>query len=204
MIKLKEFKTLEEGMVLLEEKSKSAPISIEEILHILSGKGRSLLLILLSLPFCQPIQIPGLSIPFGLVIAFIGIRLVFGKGIWLPKKILSKKISSKTLEKLTSKTLIIVKKVRSWTRPRLIWMCHSPFMEKANGILIFLLGLFLALPIAIPLSNLTVAWSIFLISFGILEDDGLFVLVSYLLSIATAIFFILMGATIKNLVSHWL
>ncbi|MBP9840890.1 MAG: exopolysaccharide biosynthesis protein [Simkaniaceae bacterium] len=199
MVKIKKFQTLEERLLLLRKEAKGASLAIAEILRILSGKGRSLTLILLSIPFCQPIQIPGLSTPFGLAIAFIGLRIIFGKRIWLPKKLLEKQIPSSTFEKVMDKTLALIKKIKPWIHPRLIWVCHSPFMEKGNGLMIFILGIFLALPLPIPLSNLTAAWSIFLVALGILEDDGIFVLIGYLFSLLTVSFFLLMGLTVKNI-----
>ena len=199
MVKIKKFRTLEEGILLLREEAKGAPLSIAEILRILSGKGRSLILILLSIPFCQPIQIPGLSTPFGLAIAFIGLRIVFGKRVWLPKKLLIKKVPSSIFEKITDKTLTLVRKIKSWIYPRLRWMCHSSCMEKVNGLIIFVLGIFLAFPLPILLSNLTAAWSIFLVALGMLEDDGVFVLIGYLVFLLTVAFFLLMGLTAKNI-----
>ncbi len=199
MGKIKNFLTLEESVLLLQQEAKGAELSIVEIFRILSGRGRSLILMLLSIPFCQPIQIPGLSIPFGLVIAFIGLRMMFGEHVWLPKKLLAKKISSHTLEKVTNTTLALIRKIKPWIHPRLIWMCQSSFMEKGNGLIVFILGFFLALPLPIPLSNLTAAWSIFLVALGILEDDGVFVVIGYVLSFMTVVFFLFMGLTIKNI-----
>lgn len=202
MVKIHEFRTLEEGVILLHKEAqyleaKNKQISIKEILRVLSGKGRPLILILLSLPFCQPIQIPGMSIPFGLAIAFIGLRMIFGKKMWLPKQLLSKTISNHTLEKITDKTLIIVRKIKRWIHPRLFWVCHSSFMEIMNGLIICLLGFLLALPLPIPLSNLVAAWSIFLLALGILEDDGLFVLIGYGLSLLAVTFFITMVFSLR-------
>jgi len=199
MVKLKQFRTLEDGILLLRQEAKGAPLSIAEILRILSGKGRALLLILLSIPFCQPIQIPGLSMPFGLAIAFFGLRIVFGKGVWLPKKLLAKKVPFRVVEKITGKTLTLVRKMKSWIHPRLVWMCHSSVMRKVNGCMMVILGLFLALPLPIPLSNLTAAWSICLIALGMLEDDGVWVLIGYFVSLATVAFFLWMGWAAKHL-----
>lgn len=70
-------KTLEEELLSLQERGEERSISIREIVDLLSAKGEFLIILLLSLPFCQPIQIPGLSIPFGIVIIFIGIRGAF-------------------------------------------------------------------------------------------------------------------------------
>lgn len=199
MVKIKKFLTLEERILMLRQKAKVAPPSIGEILCILSGKGRSLILILLSIPFCQPIQIPGLSTPFGIAIVFIGLRIVFGKRICLPKKLLEKKVSSSIFDNMTDKTLTLIRKMRSWIHPRLIWMCHSFCMEKINGLTICIMGIFLALPLPIPFSNLTAAWPIFLVALGTLEDDGVFVLIGYLVFFLTVAFFIFMGLLAENI-----
>lgn len=199
MSKKKKFQSLEEGIILLQKEAKDAHLSIEEILHILSGKGRSLILILLSIPFCQPIQIPGSSIPFGIAIACIGIRIAFGKHNWLPKTILKKKVSSHHLMKITDKVLIIIRKIKRLLHPRLLWLCNSSYMEKTNGFMIFLLGCFLALPLPIPFSNITAAWAIFLIALGMLEDDGLFILFGHLFFLITIAVFLFIGFTAKSL-----
>lgn len=189
MVRIKQFHTLEEEVLLLQQKAKSRDLSIEEIFFTLSDKGRPLFLIFLSIPFCQPIQIPGLSLPFGLVIALIGLRLALGKQVWLPKKLASKTVCSQTLQKITDKSLVVMKKLEHLIHPRFYWFCHSPVMEVINGIMIFILGVFLALPLPIPLSNLTAAWSIFLLALGNLKDDGVCVFMGYLASFLTLIFF---------------
>lgn len=176
--------------MLLQQEGKKKTLSIKDVLQILSGKGRPLVLILLCLPFCQPIQIPGLSFPFGLAIAFIGLRMIFGKRLWLPQKLLSKEIPDHVLSKITEKTLKLTRKIKQWVHPRLIWLSNSSAMEKGNGLMIVVLGLLLALPLPIPLSNLTAAWSILFISFGLIENDGLFIIIGYLITLLTLIFFL--------------
>ncbi|MBS0629415.1 MAG: exopolysaccharide biosynthesis protein [Verrucomicrobia bacterium] len=198
MRKIEKFKTLEEGILLLQKKAQYMPISIEEIFHILPGKGQALVLIFLSFPFCLPIQIPGLSLPFGVAVAFFGLRMVFGKRIWLPKRILSKTIKAQTIQKITNKALSFIRKMKRWIHPRLSWICHLSNMRAINGFTIFLLGVFLALPLPIPFTNLSAAWSIFLIALGLLEDDGIIVILGYLVTLITIIFFVVMVLYIKH------
>lgn len=197
-MKHKEDRSLKEGLnILLEKSTRSSNLVIEEVLTTLSGKGRSLILIFLSLPFCQPVQIPGLSTPFGILIAVIGLRIAFEKRIWLPKRILSKTISSITIQKITQKSLNLMNKTKRFMHPRLKWLCDNWAMKIFNGLLIFLLGLFLALPLPIPLTNLVAGWSIFLLNLGLLESDGFFVIIGYLSSLITIIFFILIVFSIR-------
>lgn len=194
--------SLKEVMQRLQEKAKGSSLSIENLLDILSGKGKLLVLILLSLPFCQPLQIPGLSTPFGLFIAFIGLRMVFEKGIWLPKQILAKKIDPHFLLKTSKRMFKITEKLNRWIHPRWKWICNHPIMKVINGLLIALLGIFLALPLPIPLSNITAAWAIFLIAFGLLEDNGIFVLIGYAIIAITIAVLAGVTVTLTHFLSH--
>lgn len=187
----KSYKTFEEELLQLQEKGSQESLSIGEILEILSEKGHPLILIFLSLPFCQPIQIPGFSTPFGLSIAFIGLKMAFGKFVWLPKFILKKEISPSHLKLITGKTLSLMKKMKRWIYPRMSWICNNPVMEVVNSLTICVLGILLALPLPIPFSNLMAAWSIFFIAVGLLEEDGLFVIIGYVITLLTFIFFLL-------------
>lgn len=197
MKKTKSYSTIEEDILLLQQKSRNSAISIGEILNILSGKGQLLIILLLSLPFCQPFQIPGLSTPFGLTIGFIGLRMAFGKYVWLPQKILAKTISSQTLQNITSKVLWLVRKMKRWIYPRLLWVCQNSVLQIINGLLISILGICLAMPVPVPFSNLMAAWSIFFIGLGLLEDDGVFVLIGYVISVFTFALFIAIVLLIK-------
>ncbi len=199
MGQIEKFRTLEESIILLQQEAKGEPISLGKILRSLSGRGRALVLILLSLPFCQPLQIPGLSLPFGLAIAFVGMRIGFGKHIWLPQKLLAKKIPPVLFQKITSKTLALVRKIKKWVRPRLTELCRPSAMRIVNGLAICLLGLVLALPLPVPFTNLTAAWAIFLISLGILEDDGALVIAGYFMTVCTILLLLVIIFALEKL-----
>lgn len=199
MAKKEKFSSLENNLLRLRDEAQKRSLTIGEILHFLSGKGRVLIIILLSLPFCQPLQIPGLSTPFGLAIAFFGLRLTFGKKVWLPHKLLTKQVSKKKIEKIIDKGLVLIKKVKPFIYSRLNWVCETPLMKIMNGLMICMLGIFLALPLPIPLSNLSAAWAIFLIAFGLLEEDGVFILIGYFIALLTIGILFAMGLLAKNI-----
>lgn len=189
-------KTLEESLKYVLEESKGGPLSLQEILNVLSGKGTDVLLIFLSLPFCQPIQIPGMSIPFGIIIALIGLRMSVRHGIFLPKTLLNKPISQKVINTIVTKSLWLLGKIKRFIHPRMIWICQHPLMRVPNGLIIFLMGLFMALPIPVPLSNIPAAWSVFLLALGLLEDDGLLVIIGYALAALVLFAFIYIGISV--------
>jgi len=190
--------SLEEGMLRLQAECTTEKISIQKILATLTGKGRLIIVLLFALPFCQPIQIPGLSIPFGLVILFLGLRMIFGKHIWLPKKILKISIPCRTLNKITKTMLKYLKKTHKWLHPRLQWISENPSMHLFHGSMIATLGLLLAIPVPIPFINLPAAWALALLSLGLLEEDGLFVMIGYIVGVATLIGVIWAILSLKN------
>lgn len=181
--------SLEESLLLLEQKAKSSALSLGEILEILAGKGKPLCLLFLALPFCLPIQIPGLSVPFGILIAIISLRIASGNHAFLPKKLLKKEIPSSTVQKIAHAALAMLKKIEPWVYPRFSWMNRSSPMRVINSLAIAFLGTILALPLPIPLSNMVAAWAILCFSLGFLKEDGLCTLLGYLFFLAILVFF---------------
>lgn len=191
-------RNLQDNLIVLVKKSKTqSSLSIQEILLILSGKGRILIVLFLSIPFCQPLTLPGLSMLAGILIAFFGLRMAFGKHVCLPKRLLAKSMSSLSIQKIVDKLLKIMKKIEPLVHSRLCFVCSNQKIQIFNGLLIFLLGIFLACPLPFPLTNLSVGWSLLLVNLGLLKDDGVFVIIGYLFSLLTVIFFVFIIFSLK-------
>lgn len=173
--------------------AKDEDITLRTVIDTLAGKGQAVIMILFSLPFCQPIQIPGFSTPFGLVLAFIGLRVAFGHRVWFPEVILNKKISYDILKKIASIAIKITNKLRFLTSTRLTWLVQTPALHILHGLTITLLAILLALPLPIPFSNLFAAYPILAFGLGLLEDDGVMIIIAYVLSILCLVFFAVVG-----------
>lgn len=175
--------SLEKGMALIRREAQKGALTLEALLKLLKGDSGVFLIIFLSLPFCQPLQIPGLSTPFGLAIAFIGLRLAFGKSLWLPQKLLHRKIPKKKLLKILSILDWLVRKTHYFIKPRWVDFSTALSIRILNSLLLCLLGLLLALPLPLPFSNIAVAWAILLIGIGMLRQDGVLLLLAYLINV---------------------
>lgn len=186
---------LAEKLQILIDQSREGGIYVREILQVLAGRGHAVLLILFSLPFCQPIQIPGFSTPFGLLLAFIGLRIAFGHKAWIPRFILDKKVSAQKFEKIAHFAIKITDKLRFLTKTRLSWIALNPWLHIAHGLCIALLSLTLALPIPIPLTNIFIAFPILFFGLGLLEDDGLLILLAYALTFLCGVLFYWLAIT---------
>lgn len=175
-------KSFKERLSFLEQTVNAGPVRVGDFLHIFSGKGRWILILFFTIPFCLPIQIPGLSTPFGILIACIGLRSVFGSRIWAPKSVLAKTISPRVLRKITHSAVYLTAKIEKLIHPRFEWLSTARAMQWLNALFVVFLAIVLALPLPIPLTNLAAAWSILFLALGALEDDGLFILISYFIT----------------------
>ncbi|MGZ3632754.1 MAG: exopolysaccharide biosynthesis protein [Parachlamydiaceae bacterium] len=168
--------------ILLKKANDSTTIELRTIFNILAGKGYAALFILLSFPFCMPIQVPGFSTPFGSVLGFLSLRYIFAKRLWWPEWILSKQFSGKVIAKMTEKTIHIVKAFKKVSRSRLTILTQNAFLHRLHGVVIFALSLLLLLPLPIPGTNMLTALPILCLGLGLLEDDGLLIIAGYLLA----------------------
>jgi hypothetical protein len=162
-------------------------LSMGELIDRLQGRVYTLLLVFLSLPFCQPIALPGVSTPFGVVIALLGLRFGLRKKPWLPQRVLEKRLSPRLRPALRagSRVLAIIEKL---LHPRMVELFDFRFTRFAAGAIIFFCGLLLLLPLPVPFSNFLPAITILLVAASFSARDGL------LLGVGTATFLVTLAA----------
>ena len=192
--KTEDYISLQKNITLLKKKSEDHALSLEEIIPFFSGKGKILLLIFFCLPFSQ---ILGLAIPFGLMIAYLGLRYAFLEESWVPNFILKKKTPSKILNFVLNQILYFIKIVGKFSCPRGNWTSTNSIMHTISGCLISLVGVFLAISLPIPLSSYIASAAILFIGIGILNDDNIWICVGY----ALAIFYIAFVLITLNYIS---
>lgn len=184
---------LSEDLALIVREFEVETVTLREIIAVLEGRGYVLLVMLLALPFSTPIPLPGLSTPFGLVIALIGLRLALGQKPWLPARLLDTALSPKLFMKVFAAARKILSGFEYFLKPRLRWLTSTPGLLQLHAVPIFLAALLLLLPLPVPFSNIFPAFSILLIAAGLLERDGLFILVGYVVFACAVGFFGVIG-----------
>jgi hypothetical protein len=166
------------------------PLTVEELQNALKGRGVAMLLLLLALPFCF-IPVPGLSTPFGVAVLLMGIRIALGQTPWLPEFIRRKVISPARLTKVLSGGIRFARIMEKLAKPRLQFLHRWPGAMNLIGLGIASGGLLLLLPLPIPFSNMAPAWAIVLLSAGMMERDGVLVLLGHLLTLLSWGFIVL-------------
>lgn len=166
------------------------PMRIGEMVDNLRGRGLQVMVVLLCLPFLSPVTLPGVSIPFGLAIALCGLRIAFGRKPWLPKAILRRTVPYGVLEKMVRAGCAIYGKLEKIVRPRLSVLLAGPGMVQTIGAAIALAGVLLSLPIPPPfiLTNTIPGFAIIFLSLGLMERDGVMIVIGYALSLVGTLY----------------
>lgn len=174
-------------------------LTYQRILQVLGERAFGIVLLFFALPSALPFSaIPGISVVFSLPIILFACQMIFArKTLWLPKIIAKRTIHHKTISRVIHTTVPLLIKIEYFLKPRWSFMTCR-FMEIINGSIIFCLAILLMLPI--PLSNFIFAALLIIFSLGLIEKDGLFLVVGYLFSILYISFiYVFIVAIIKHL-----
>ena len=169
-------------------------MTLGELEDILQGRGFGMFLLLLALPFTFPIAVPGLSVPFGIVIMIIGLRIALGRKPSLPGFILRRPIKYALLEKIILLGLKLSTKLEKVVKPRMHFLQRWPGMINLIGLGIASGGLLLSLPLPplIPFSNTIPALAVLFLTAGMIERDGLLVLIGHCVNVLAWAYFAFM------------
>ena len=153
--------------------------TLGEVIDALDHHGLAIILILFSIPSALPLPAAGYSTILSVPLFLIAFHFLLGKdSLWLPDWIRKKKFSPAKMSQMTPKLVRLTGFIERFTKPRLVALARSRALSIVLGILIFALACSMLLPI--PGTNTAPAFGIFLIGFGLLEDDGVAILLGIL------------------------
>ncbi len=164
-------------------------VTLRELMAAIGEQGLLLLCALATLPFLFPVSIPGVSTVFGAAIILLGVAITLNRLPWLPRRILDRRLDAAKLVPALRKGVRIVSRVDAWVRPRALRLTAG-HMTMVNGCVLVFGGLLLMAPFGlIPFSNTAPAVGILLLSIGMIQRDGVFVLLGYLGTVLTVVYF---------------
>jgi hypothetical protein len=180
-------------------------VTLAEIRDLLGQDGLLLLTAFLTIIFLIPVSIPGVSTVFGGAILLIGVSRLLNSNLWLPKRLLERKLSSDKLRPGLNKGVIWFHRLERISRPqRLKWLTYDGFIGVINNCALILGACLLMAPFGlIPFSNTLPAIAILFFAIGLLQRDGICILLGHLVNFATIVYFTLLivggGATIYEI-----
>ena len=180
---------LEKELQRLCELTDHKSLTLGQIVSEIAHHDRALITLILALPFLLPIPLPGLSIPFGILIAFISFRMFLGKRLWLPEFLQNRSLDPLLARKLFSAAIPLAHRISRWVRPRGSFFLNHLGTRRFSSLLIAICGLLLALPLP-PGTNSPPALTIVFLSLGVLEHDGLYLALGYLCFFLISVLFL--------------
>lgn len=186
----------------LREQTADGDLTLGEIFGTLKTSGHSIVMIFLCLPFLQPIPIPGLSTPLGLLVGMAAILQIMNREPWIPKRWEKHNFDGPVVKKILEVAEKTAERVSPWVYPRLQPLVCARPMRWLNTLVIVVSAVLLSLPLPIPFSNTIPTLVIIAQALGFLEKDGVLVLASYLLFGVCLFFFAGIGVGVENGL-HW-
>jgi hypothetical protein len=148
-------------------------IAVNDLITLLGGRGRAGLILLFALPNVLPAP-PGMSGVLGLPLLYLSFQMMLGRVPWLPKFIGHRSVPRDRFALLVDTAAPWLARAERLLRPRWSWLVNHR-AERVIGAFCLLLAAVLALPI--PFGNMLPALAISLIALGVLERDGLWVMI---------------------------
>ena len=176
--------------------ARAAGITVGELVDKAAEAGFGFLigvLTLIAIPFF------GLSTPFGLAIALGGFQLAIGlPRPWLPKRARRRELSMAMLDRVLG---ILARRTR-WLSKSTRRRFERLVVPRLVGLGIVLLGLGLALPLPIPGSNMVFLIPLFVYAVGLLERDGIWVMLGHVGTLVDMTLLVVFGATVLLALEH--
>ena len=183
-------------------------ITLSELVHRVGNDGLLILAALLTLVFLIPISIPGVSTVFGAAILLIGLARLLRRELWIPERIAHKTIATRKLRPMLRKALPLLHRLERVSRPnRIAWLVANGPAERMNNASLILGAVLLMMPFGlIPFSNTFPAVALLFFAIGLLQRDGVCVLLGYVGNVLTIVYFALLigggGLALREMVER--
>ncbi len=171
---------------LIDNDIKEEHISVSELVKRLGSEGFGLFMLIFCLPNALPIPLPpGVSTVFALPVLIIGAQRLLGfKSLWIPEFIGKRNIPYNSFRKILIKAVSLISKYAWMIKPRMEFLTGKT-AEKAMIIIVMVLAGLISLPI--PFGNLVPAVAIIVIAIGLVEKDGLVIIIGSIASVGAFI-----------------
>ena len=176
---------LSDALVQLRTLATAGPLTFGGLLDALNSRGHAFVCLVLGFPFLTPVPLPGVSIPFGIMIVVVAFCMVAGLPPWMPTMWRGKVLPAELVLKVIDFALKVLRKIEFLVRPRGQIFMKFPGVMRVSGLAMAFCGGILALPLP-PGTNFPPALGVVLIAIGVLESDSIVLGLGYLVAAINA------------------
>lgn len=157
-----------------------ASVTVGEITDRVARRGFGLLMVLFALPSLIPV-IPWGSVLIGLVYVLLAGQMLWGlERPWLPRRARAFRLSDRAVSSLRNRGVPLLRRIERFSRPRAMMLDERIVLRLVAAVLL-VLGVILLSPL--PFINTLPALSALILGVGLLNRDGVFLLVGALLAV---------------------
>lgn len=177
-------------------------LTLDELVGAFGERGFGALLLMLGLISAVIGVIPGTTTVLGVPILIIGFQLVIRRNeLWLPRWILKRDLPRQDFAEATAKVRGRLQRVERFSKPRLGFM-NNDLSEALIGLMCVLWAAVLMLPLIF--FNLVPSLIVAAFGFGLMQRDGVMMLVGWAGSAGMAVFTWLVWETVSRvLMTGW-
>ena len=170
-------------LIAIAEAEDKDRISVGDLLEALKRRALGALMFIFAVPTALPMP-PGVSAVLGAPLLFLTIQLMLGMQPWLPKLITERSLSRVDFHRVVRTIAPWLARAEGVMRPRLTFLAHRPFVYLL-GLASFAMAFILFLPI--PLGNMLPSVAICIMALGLLERDGVWILIGLLVAVVSVV-----------------
>lgn len=161
-------------------------VAIGDLVNALRNRAFGILFLLFGIPNCIPMP-PGIPVICGIILALIGLQMALGRhDLWLPDIIAKRTFSRAMLERIVNRSRPYIRRFEGWSKPRYPHV-SGPVGRHIMGVTVVVLGLVLAfLPIPF-FGNIPPGIAVCILGLGLVERDGLIIMIGYVASVLALI-----------------
>lgn len=167
-------------------------IAFADLLTLMQGRAFGALLIIFAFPNILPSP-PGLAGVLGLPLVFLSVQMLLGLPPWLPGFIARRSIARPVFAAMILRITPWLDRAERLLTRRLPAL-SGDLAQRLLGLVCLVLAIALALPV--PFANLAPASAICIIGLGILERDGVWILLGLLAALAALIYVSALGVAV--------
>lgn len=170
-------------------------IALSHLVEVMQARAFGALLIVFAFPNMLPAP-PGLAGILGVPLLILSGQMALGIKPWLPQVIGKRSMPRESFAALINRAGPWLARAERLMRSRWFWASSEP-AQRFLGVMCVIVTILLMLPV--PLGNVPPSFAMVVVGLGILERDGLWILVGVLLCVAASVWVALLGyALVKS------
>lgn len=185
----------------LSAQAEGDTVTLGWILTQLHERAFGLFLLILALPCCIPF-LYGIPQVVSLPLMFVSAQIALGRRVpWLPDRLATRAISTSGLGSLAHRARPWLRRIEALSHPRLGPLTRPP-MDRLVGVALVVFSASILVPL--PGTNTVPGFAVVVVAMGLVQRDGLLVILGTVLGTAWIATLVFAGATLASILKGWL